>query len=49
MQKFWSQVSHHLIKQLDEDWAYGIDMQLFGYSVNDFFKSIDIDYLNILK
>ena len=43
MQKFWSQVSQHLIQQLEKDWAYGIDMQLFGYTVNDFFKNIGID------
>ena len=30
------------IEQLGEDWAYGLDMRLFGYSVQEYMEEIGL-------
>ena len=30
------------IEQLGEDWAYGLDMKIFGYSVEEYMEGIGL-------
>ena len=42
MCRFWAQVDRSLLPLLDETWAYGHDMRMFGYSVQDYLTSLGI-------
>ena len=37
---FWKDVPANYIKELSEDWAYGFDLKLFGYSIDDYMEKI---------
>ena len=38
--QFWQQVSPGITLQLAEDWAYGVDMDVFGYNIDKYFEEI---------
>ena len=43
---FWRQVSHTYIKELGEDWAYGLDMKVFNYSTEEYLIKVGLkEYL----
>ena len=42
MCRFWAQVDRSLLPLVDQDWAYGHDMRMFGYSVQDYLTSLGI-------
>ena len=45
--QFWRQVSAGFTLQLGEDWAYGIDLDIFGYSLEKYFEDVGMpDYLD---
>ena len=44
MVRFWAQVDRSLLPLLDQDWAYGHDLRMFGYSVQDYLASLGISY-----
>ena len=41
---FWCQVDQNLIELLPLPWAYGIDFQMFGYSVKQYLDSLHPTY-----
>ena len=38
--QFWQQVSPGITLELAEDWAYGVDMDVFGYNIDKYFEQI---------
>ena len=47
---FWRQVSPKFILQLGEDWAYGLDLKVFDYSLEKYFQDIGLtDHLDKYK
>ena len=38
--QFWQQVSPGITLELAEDWAYGVDMDVFGYNIDKYFEEI---------
>ena len=44
---FWRQVDPQWTEQLAEEWAYGIDLEVFDYSLQSYFEGIGMaDYLD---
>lgn len=44
---FWRQVEPQWTEQLAEEWAYGIDLEVFDYSLQSYFEGIGMaDYLD---
>ena len=47
MSQFWRQVSPRYTWQLGEDWAYGVDLEVFDYSLEKYFDDIGMsEYLD---
>ena len=45
--QFWSQVSPQFTWKLSESWAYGFDLEVFEYSIEEYFKAIGLpEYLD---
>ena len=40
--QFWQQVSPGITLELAEDWAYGVDMEVFGYNIDKYFEEIGL-------
>ena len=38
--EFWKQVKHSSIEELGATYAYKHDLELFGYSINEYLKKI---------
>ena len=50
LSQFWRQVSPKYILQLGEDWAYGMDLKVFDYSLERYFQDIGMsDHLDKYK
>ena len=40
--QFWQQVSPGITLELAEAWAYGVDMEVFGYNIDKYFEEIGL-------
>ena len=40
--RFWAQVDRSLLPLLDQPGAYGHDMKMFGYSVQEYLDSVGV-------
>ena len=40
--RFWSQVEPELIAELNQDWSFKPDMDMFGYSPTQYFEQLSM-------
>ena len=43
--EFWSQIDMKYINILQESFAYKYDLEMFGYSIHEYFRSIGINLI----
>ena len=44
---FWCQVDSELVLLLDKPWAYGVDFEMFGYSLHHYLDSLQYQSCNL--
>ena len=44
MVRFWAQVDRSLLPLLDQPWSYRHDLQMFGYSLQEYLDNLNIPY-----
>ena len=42
--RFWAQVDRSLLPLLDQPWSYRHDLQMFGYSLQQYLDNLNIPY-----
>ena len=42
--RFWAQVDRSLLPLLDQPWSYRHDLQMFGYSLQQYLANLNIPY-----
>ena len=43
--RFWSQVEPELISELNQDWSFKPDMDMFGYSPTQYFEQLSMYFV----